>query len=445
MASTVSRTAGATARRFLGTAAPAAAAKDVQVTKLANGVTVVSQEPDANVTTISVTVGAGTQNETFQTSGVTHYLRNLAFQSTASRSALRITREAEANGSRYTAESGRDFISYNAYTLPQSAEHAADVLTEVVGAPNLHDWEVPKQNARVARDLELAAETQELVLLDDAHRVAFRNTPLGRPVLCPASRVGRVSGADVRAFRDQFFSSDRIVVAAAGISHDALVQAAEQNLANMGPKKAALPASQYFGGESVTPADIPVAHVALGFRGASVQSNDLVAALVIRNLFGGDGSSVKWSTDASASKVGAAVGGAASGPFKVSGFAAAYETDGLVGVHMAVQSADVNACVTNAAAAVKEIVAGNISEEDFARAKAHTRRQLIPDTHADATTALAAQHLYNAASVDEQLAKLQSLTLADVKKVAQALGGSRPFVAARGPIDNLPYLDTLGF
>ena len=288
-------------QRLMSTAAPAAAAHQNQVTKLANGVTVVSFDQDAPVATISVGVGAGTQNETLQSSGVTHYLRNIAFQSTASRTALRITREAEANGTQLTAESGRDFIVYNAYSLPEGAEHAADVLTEVVGAPNIFDWEVPKQNSRVARDLEAAAETQELVLLDDTHRVAFRNSPLGRPVLCPTSRVGRVTGADLRAFRDQYFSADRIVVAAGGISHDSLVAAAERNLGGLAPKKSAITESKYFGGESITPADIPVAHVTLGFRGASVSSADQAAILVLRNLFGGDGASVKWSSDAIAS------------------------------------------------------------------------------------------------------------------------------------------------
>lgn len=58
-----------------------------------------------------------------------------------------------------------------------------------------------------------------------------------------------MTGADVRAFRDQYFSSDRIVVAGAGIAHDALVEAAERNLGGMAPKKGTLPESQYFGGE----------------------------------------------------------------------------------------------------------------------------------------------------------------------------------------------------
>ena len=134
-----------------------------------------------------------------------------------------------------------------------------------------------------------------------------------------------------------------------------------------------------------------------------------------------------------------------SGPYKVSGFAASYEADGLVGVHLAVGHDDLNNAVTNAAKAVQAIISGTVSEQDLARAKAQACRQLVPDSHAEFTRATLSQYLYNTASVADQLAQVEALTLADVQKVAKAAGATRPLLAARGPLDNLPYLDTLGF
>lgn len=143
--------------------------------------------------------------------------------------------------------------------------------------------------------------------------------------------------------------------------------------------------------------------------------------------------------------LGAAVGSAVSGPFKVSGFSASYANDGLVGVHLALANDDVYKGVTTAASAIKKVLAGDISDTDLVRAKAQTRRQLIPETHSDITRTLCTQYLYNSTSTAQDLAQLDSLTLSDVKRTAQQVGSSRPFLAARGPLDDLPYLETLGF
>lgn len=43
-------------------------------------------------------------------------------------------------------------------------------------------------------------------------------------------------------------------------------------------------------------------HVLVGFEGVPLNSKANAAALVLRNLLGGDGSALKWSSDASASR-----------------------------------------------------------------------------------------------------------------------------------------------
>jgi hypothetical protein len=51
-----------------------------QVSRLANGVTVVSQDNCESVSHVSVYVAAGSRNETAQTAGTAHFLKSLPFQ-----------------------------------------------------------------------------------------------------------------------------------------------------------------------------------------------------------------------------------------------------------------------------------------------------------------------------------------------------------------------------
>jgi hypothetical protein len=51
-----------------------------QTTQLGNGVVVATQDNGGAASAITVAVGAGSRNETFSTAGVSHYMRNMAFQ-----------------------------------------------------------------------------------------------------------------------------------------------------------------------------------------------------------------------------------------------------------------------------------------------------------------------------------------------------------------------------
>jgi ubiquinol-cytochrome c reductase core subunit 2 len=91
-----------------------------------------------------------------------------------------------------------------------------------------------------------------------------------------------------------------------------------------------------------------VTNVVFAFKGQPA-GGDQATQLVLRNLLGGDGSALKWGSDATASTVGKGVGSAVTGPFQLSAFAATFSDSGLVGVHLAVGNGEVKPAVTAAA------------------------------------------------------------------------------------------------
>jgi predicted Zn-dependent peptidase len=423
-----------------------AANGELRVTQMDNGVVVASTDAPGQVATVSIAVRAGSRNETAANAGVSHYIRNLAFQSTANRTALRIAREAEDKGIQYSVTSGRDHTVYNSVSMKGDASYAANVLADTIAAPKVEAWEVPRQNFRVGHDIAVAQQNDGFALLDDAYRGAFRTQSLGRSAICAADRVGSISASDVQDFRANFFTGDRTVVAGYGVDYDSLVTAVQQ-LGALGDQGANDVASQYFGGEVIISTNSNVGHVFLGFEGVSASSEDAMSALVLSQLLGGQGSALKWATDATASKVGAAVGAAVNGQFGVSASSTNYTDTGLIGVHLAIAGEDVAKGTSAAAAAVKDILGGNITEEDVNAAKAKLRLQVLADDRASVVQDIASQLVYTGAYDDAaaQLASLNSVSVDQVKKVAAKLAGSKAVLAARGAVDDVPTLAALGF
>ena len=119
---------------------------------------VASQDNGGPASAVTVAIGAGSRNETSATSGLTHYIRNLAFQvrmlyrvmcfflsvfdvtdlfpvlhqATQTMTGVKITRETERRGARLSSTSGRDHIAYNAQFLRDDVNFIGSLLAENV-------------------------------------------------------------------------------------------------------------------------------------------------------------------------------------------------------------------------------------------------------------------------------------------------------------------------
>src|SRR4051812_12946891 len=83
---------------------PLSASDAIRLTRLPNGLTVVSEVmPRVETVSFGAYVSAGTRNETEAENGVSHFLEHMAFKGTAKRDAASIAREIENVGGHLNA------------------------------------------------------------------------------------------------------------------------------------------------------------------------------------------------------------------------------------------------------------------------------------------------------------------------------------------------------
>lgn len=124
---------------------------------------------------------------------------------------------------------------------------------------------------------------------------------------------------------------------------------ASQGLANLPASSEGTSASPvYYGGESRT--SLYAKDTTVAYAVGSSAALPALPAMILRNIIGGNGTALSWSTDASASRVGAAVGKATQEPFTVRGIA----DDNLVGFYATVAGAE-SGDATKAAVAVSGV------------------------------------------------------------------------------------------
>src|ERR1700749_458852 len=106
---------------------------NVEITKLSNGLTVVSDPmPGLESAFVGVWVNTGARNETRPVMGVSHMLEHMAFKATAPPSARAIAEEIEAVGGYLNAYTSREQTAFHGRVLKADVPLAVDLLSDIL-------------------------------------------------------------------------------------------------------------------------------------------------------------------------------------------------------------------------------------------------------------------------------------------------------------------------
>ena len=192
-------------------------------------------------------------------------------QSTATHTALELSRDVELSTGRFGVNVLPDRIAYAAH-LPR--DNVAHVLGNLIGpmlaAPRLQEWEVEDMQSFTHRRAAEMLSLPDVLLGQEAHRTAFRSQGLGRD-LYPDPYAPHLTPQHLRTFLDDIAVGSRITVTGLNVDHDTLSSAAEAGLSSLASTSSVSTAitSPYKGGESRLRAigpDSTETHVALGLH-----------------------------------------------------------------------------------------------------------------------------------------------------------------------------------
>lgn len=284
-----------------------------QVTQLANGLKVASENRFGQFCTVGVVIDSGPRYELPYPSGISHFLEKLAFQSTREFGEKDVIfKELEKHGGICDCQSSRDTFVYAASADSRGLETVTRILADVVLRPKLTVDEVDVARQTVQFELETLGmrPEQEPILMDMIHAAGYRDNTLGLPKLCPASNTAKIDRNMLLTYLRHHHTLDRMVLAGVGVPHNDLVKLAEKFFVegtatweseNIATKPTGVDSSiaQYTGGSKIEECTIPVyaavglpelAHVVIGLKGCSHQDRDFIAACVLNIMMGGGGS-----------------------------------------------------------------------------------------------------------------------------------------------------------
>ncbi|OAD60744.1 Cytochrome b-c1 complex subunit 2, mitochondrial, partial [Eufriesea mexicana] len=410
-----------------------------EIKVLNNKVTVAAYDSQSPIAQVSIVFRAGSRNETYDTQGLTHYLRTATGLSTSSASAFVITRNIQQLGGNLITTIDRESI---AYTLQITKNNLVDTLKylEYVATQQLFKpWEISDQAPKIKYEISSLPDT--VSVLELLHKATYRNSGLGNSLFCPEHQIGKIGSENLQHFVNTWCTAPKCAVVGTGVSLADLT-ALGSNL-NLKSTDKANEASKYCGGEIRKETAADLVNIAIAVEGTNLKNEKDALACAILQRATGSGPRVKWGSSGS-SLYKQLLSVASSEPFGSTTFNASYSDSGLFGVVLC-STADIAGSLAQATS--KWLKSLQVSDKDITRGKNIMKTDILDaaDNSLCLLESMQQQVLFKGQiSTPISLANdIDKVSSSDVKTIASKLSKGNMSIAAIGNLKNVPYLSEL--
>jgi predicted Zn-dependent peptidase len=268
-----------------------------EISKLDNGLTVLTVPGGTGSMSAMLFVGAGSRYETREVAGTAHFLEHLFFKGTPRRpTTLEIATEIDSLGCRFNAFTTEEYTAYFVKGAAEYADQTVDVIADLLKNALIPPDEVERERGVVLEEIKMYEDNPQAKVGELISRAIFGDAPLGWGVIGFPEVIRTVSRDQIVAYREHFYAPGRMTLVIAGnVTHDTTMRLAEQHFAELAPRPldSAEPGKYAPVGAEWEGREIQQANICLAMPGPSHADPepDVVAARMMSALLGGSMSS----------------------------------------------------------------------------------------------------------------------------------------------------------
>ncbi|GAB2722286.1 M16 family metallopeptidase [Paenibacillus thermoaerophilus] len=401
---------------------------------LRSGIRLVMENiPTCRSVSFGIWVKTGSRHEPASLNGVSHFIEHMLFKGTDRYSAKDIAEVFDGIGGNVNAFTSKEYTCYYAKVLDEHLPLAVDVLSDMFFRSRLDEEELAKERNVILEEISMYEDTPDDMVHDLIARAAFGDHPLGLTILGTEDNLLAMGQAELKAYIDQQYTSDRIVVSVAGnIDEEEVIALMERHFGDHPNTKGDIQAARpVFEGRILTHLKkTEQNHLCLSLPGCSLDDQDLYAAILVNNALGGGMSSRLFQEIRE--KRGLA--------YSVYSYHTGYTDSGVLTIYAGTapkQTADVLEVTLGI---MRDVVRNGLTDSELAKGKEQLKGSLILSLESTGSRMnrlgknelLLGRHW----TLDELLQRIQSVTQEQVRSVIDRLFTGPVAAALVGPSDD---------
>ena len=269
-----------------------------RLTKLANGATILTvPQPESLSVSIMALADAGAKNEDKKISGISHFLEHMGFKGTNSRpSSLDLSSELDALGASYNAFTSHNATAYYITVVPDKAETAVDLLSDIYLHSIYPSAEMNKERGGIIEEIKLYEDQPHSFVWDVFSKLAYAGTRAGQLVIGERATVSAITREDLVAYRMKHYLAEATTIIAVGnFTEEEMIKLLSAKFSSLssGEKKICPVVEETQTEPRIELAKRPIeqSHLVLGFKSANLFDDKIYSLIVLAGILGGGMSS----------------------------------------------------------------------------------------------------------------------------------------------------------
>ena len=412
-----------------------------QVNELKGGAKLVSSAmPERLSASLVLMFAGGSRFEDERLAGVSHFIEHLFFKGTARRpTSKEIATAIESIGGFINASTDKELTAYWARVPAEHVDLGVDVLFDIVSNSKLTPADIERERSVILEELKMYEDQPQDHVQNLFEEIIWPGHPLGREIAGTIRSVANLTRDDILEYANTHYRLPNLVVGAAGSIEDAaIVESVRSRLTLPADLDGVLPT------EAPPPLEEPrvllrrrrteQAHICLGVRAISYRHPDRYAIDLLNTVLG-EGMSSRLFLNIR-ERLGLA--------YDVHSFTQKYRDTGYLGIYLGVDPKRAVRAVEAAIAELRSMRDQDLLEEELDRAKEFTKGRLRLEL--ETTNGVAFWLTYQLLvmgeirTIEDELAMVDAVTAADVRRVARDILAGPIQLAVIGP-----FAKTTGF
>ncbi len=394
---------------------------------------VVESMPERHSTSVVLMFAGGSRLEDDRLAGVSHFIEHLFFKGTRKRpSSKEIADAIEGVGGFVNASTDKELTAYWARVPAEHTALGLDVLFDIVANSKLDEADVERERMVILEELRMYQDQPQDYVQNLFEELIWPGHALGRDIAGTEESVSGLTRDDILEYADARYRLPNLVVGAAGALEEAETLRMVTDALSLQPEldgafTAAAPPSLESPRVLVRRRDTEQAHICLGARAFSYLHPDRYA-LDLFNTVLGEGMSSRLFLNIR-ERLGLA--------YDVHSFTQKHRDTGYLGVYIGVDPGKAVDAVNAAMAELRGLSEREVSREELVRAKEFTKGRLRLELETTNGVAfwLTYQELLlgGIKTIEEEITLVDSVTAADVKRVAEEVLAGAMQMSVIGP------------
>lgn len=249
--------------------------------------------PHVRSVALGIWIGAGSEQETPENNGISHFIEHMLFKGTATRTARQLAEGFDEIGGQVNAFTSKEMTCYYAKVLDEHFSTALEILSDMFFHSRFIPEEIEKEKKVIIEEIRMVEDTPDDLVHDLLSEASLGNHSLGLPVIGTVENVQSYTRDQLLTYMNHNYHPHNVVVSIAGnLPHDFLKLVEEKFAGHSGSATLSVADTPAFTSQQkVKQKATEQTHLCIGLPGLAISDPRLYQLVLLNNILGGNMSS----------------------------------------------------------------------------------------------------------------------------------------------------------